>query len=168
DHTYVAQSGLQARDAAAPDLQAVFQADSDNFAMAEDQDELVVTLRWASEDGLQVEKSYVFRRDSYLIDLRQDVVNSTDEPWQGYQYVQLSRTKPTESKGFMFGARSYTGGVVHGPDFRYKKVSFDDMASSKPLQEDLQGGWLAMLEHYFVSAWVPPQDSTHRYYARAD
>jgi YidC/Oxa1 family membrane protein insertase len=165
---YVAQSGLEARDGAAPGLQAVFQAGSDHYEMAQGQNELVVSLHWTADSGVRVEKQYIFHRDSYLIDLKQQVVNPTDEPWQGYQYVQLRRTKPTESKGFMFGARSYTGGVVHGPDFRYKKISFDDMASAKPLERDLQGGWLAMLEHYFVSAWVPPQDGTYRYYARAN
>lgn len=164
---YVAQSGLEARDGPAPGLQARFQADAEQYSLAEGQDKLSVVLHWTADNGLRVEKTYTFHRDRYLIDLEQQVINPTDQPWQGFQYVQLRRTKPTESRGFMFGARSYTGGVVHGPDFRYKKISFDDMASSKPLQEDLQGGWLAMLEHYFVSAWIPPQAATYRYYSRA-
>lgn len=167
---YIAQSGLEAQDAAAPGVQAVFRAEQDSYQLPEGADQLTVTLNWVDESGIAVEKRYTFHRDSYVIDLEQRVHNHSVQPWQGFQYVQLRRTKPEEKRSFMFGAHSYTGGVVHGPDWRYKKISFDEMANrtlkGEP-QRDLQGGWLAMLQHYFVSAWVPPQDATYRYYARA-
>lgn len=170
DLVYIAQAGLEARDGPAPGLQALFRADAERYQLAAGEDQLTVTLHWTAESGITVEKRYVFHRNSYVIDLQQQVSNPTDQPWQGFQFVQLTRTKPVEKRSFLFGVQSYVGGVVHGPDWRYNKISFDDMASrslkGKP-QRDLQDGWLAMLQHYFVSAWVPPQDATYHYYAHA-
>lgn len=167
---YIAQSGLEAREGSAPGVQAQFQIEQDSYQLEAGQDQLTVTLRWADDSGVRVEKRYIFHRNSYVIDLEQEVHNAGAEPWQGFQYVQLRRTKPSERRSFLFGAQSYTGGVVHGPDWRYKKISFDDMASKSlkgEPQRDFEGGWLAMLQHYFVSAWVPPADQTYRYYARS-
>jgi YidC/Oxa1 family membrane protein insertase len=163
---YLAQSGLQAKDAPAPGLQAVFQSDAQRYELAPGQDQLVVPLRWTSENGVQVEKRYVFHRNRYVVDLQQQVVNGSNQPWQGYQFVQLRRTPPTESRSILFGAQSYTGGVVHGPETRYQKLDFDDLAESR-FQRDIKGGWLAMLQHYFVTAWIPPQDANYRYYSQA-
>lgn len=167
DLVYVAQTGLQAKDAPAPGPQALFQADATSYTLAEGQDQLTVTLRWAADDGIEVEKRYVFHRNRYLIDLQQQVINHSEQPWQGWQFVQLRRTAPAKSGGFLFAAQSYTGGVLHSPEQRYQKISFGDIAD-KPLQRDVQNGWLAMLQHYFVAAWVPPQDATFRYYTHAD
>lgn len=167
---YIAQSGLEAREGSAPGVQAQFQIEQDSYQLEAGQDQLTVTLHWADDSGVTVEKRYIFHRNSYVIDLEQEVHNAGAEPWQGFQYVQLRRTKPGERRSFLFGAQSYTGGVVHGPDWRYKKISFDDMASKSlkgEPQRDFEGGWLAMLQHYFVSAWVPPADQTYRYYARS-
>lgn len=167
DLVYVAQTGLLAKDAPAPGPQALFQADASSYSLADDQDQLTVTLRWTADDGIEVEKRYVFHRNRYLIDLQQQVTNHSEQPWQGWQFVQLRRTAPAKSGGLLFAAQSYTGGVLHSPEQRYQKISFGDIAD-KPLQRDIQNGWLAMLQHYFVAAWVPPREATFRYYTHAD
>lgn len=164
DRFYVAQSGLQAKNAPAPGLQARFVADAQSYSLADGQDQLIVTLRWQG-DGIDVEKRYVFHRGRYTVDLQQNVRNASGAPWQGYQFLQLRRTPPTEERSILLGARSYTGGILHGPETRYDKISFEDMAES-PTQRDMASGWLAMIEHYFVAAWVPPKDLTYRYYTQ--
>src|SRR5690606_8304034 len=118
DLVYVAQTGLLAKDAPAPGPQALFQADASSYSLADDQDQLTVTLRWTADDGIEVEKRYVFHRNRYLIDLQQQVTNHSEQPWQGWQFVQLRRTAPAKSGGLLFAAQSYTGGVLHSPEQR--------------------------------------------------
>jgi len=161
---FIAQAGLQAQGAPAPGLDAIFQAPAQEFVLADGQDELVVPLTWTSPEGVQVTKSYVFRRNDYLINLRQEVQNNGSAPWQGFQFVQLRRT-PVEDEGSIFFVHTYTGGVLHSDENRYEKLTFDDMASSR-LQRDIANGWLAMIQHYFLAAWIPPRDLTFRYYTQ--
>ncbi len=162
---FVAQSGLQAQGGApAPGIDAIYQTPQLEYTLADGQDELVVPLTWTSPEGIEVTKRFVFRRNDYLIDLQHQVRNGSDTPWQGFQYSQLRRS-PVSGASSMFVAHSYTGGVLHSPDDRYQKLSFDDMAESR-LQRDIANGWLAMIQHYFLAAWIPPSDVTYRYYTQ--
>ncbi|MBA1146647.1 membrane protein insertase YidC [Ectothiorhodospiraceae bacterium WFHF3C12] len=164
---FVAQSGLLGRDRPAPDHQAVYSAERTDYRLQEGDDEVVVALRWSSGDGLTVTKRYIFHRDSYEVDLEHRVANESGTPWQGYQYAQLRRTPPEEEGNILLiGARSYTGGVIYSPEEKYEKFGFDDMAETA-LNRDVRNGWVAMIQHYFLAAWIPPRDTTTRFYTRA-
>ncbi len=153
---YLAQTGLLAEgDAArAPTHHADFQAEKTEYTLADGQDELVVPLRWQGPDGITVEKRYVFRRGDFLVRLEYVVHNGSDQPWQARQYRQLRRG-PVSEGGNVFMAHSFTGAAYYTD--HYEKLAFDDFAD-EPLDLTVQGGWVAMIQHYFLSAWLPASD----------
>ena len=160
---FVAQSGLLADDGAAPDHHAEYRVGQAEFRLGEGQQELVVPLHWNDGNGLEVEKRYTFRRDSFLIDVEFVVTNSGSESRTLRQYRQLQRTPPTESRGMIY---TYTGAVVYDPEDKYQKVDFDDMVDD-PLSLETSRGWAAMIQHYFLAAWVPERDEINSYYSKA-
>lgn len=164
---FVAQAGLRPGSEtaveAAPDHHARFTAERAHFRMRDGADQLQVRLDWTSPEGIHVQKVYTFRRGDYVFDVDYVVDNGSEQPWQGHMYRQLQRTRPAEQGAF--GIYTYTGGVIYTPEKKYEKVDFDDMAES-PLNREAEGGWTAMIQHYFLSAWVPPQEETNHYYSR--
>ena len=164
DNLFVAQLGLVPRDGDRIGPDTEFQAEQDAYELGDDDDTLVVPLVWEGNNGIRVTRNYIFRRDSYLIDVEQEVENNTDDGWDGFQYTQL-RTGEIDD-GTSWFIYTYTGGVVHGEEERYDKISFSDMRSDD-LSRDLTDGYAAILQHYFVGAWVPPRSETHRYFTRS-
>lgn len=162
---FIAQSGLLSRDRPAPDHYAAYTAEQTEYRLAPGAAELRVPLRWEGPDGITVTKVYTFRAGSYLIDVEHIVENGSAEPWSGYQYRQFQRTRPTDQEGSWF-LYTYTGGVISSLDKRYEKISFDDM-DKQDLQREVQGGWAAMIQHYFLGAWVPDQDQTNVFYSKS-
>ncbi len=161
---FVAENGLVLDQGDAPDHRDRWRAERTEYRLSEGAGELVVPLTWTGADGLEVTKRYIFSRDSYVIDLQHEVVNGGDAARRLYQYSQLRRTE-TSSGNMLFGTYSYTGGVIHTPEDRYQKISFDDMREGD-LSRDVQDGWVAMMQHYFLAAWVPPEATTVRFYSR--
>ncbi len=160
---FVAQSGLLSRQPA-PDHHARFTAERMDYELAPGQDSLRVVLHWRDDSGIEATKTYTFHRDSYVIELEQRLRNPGGEPWQGHQYIQFQRSRPETGGGLT--ATAYVGGVIYSPEEKYEKISFDDMESS-PLNRQIKGGWLAMIQHYFLGAWIPPAEETGQYYSKA-
>ncbi len=161
---FIAQSGLVGDGVAAPDHQAQWQAEALNYTLESDAERLEVPLRWQSENGVTITRRYVFERDSYVVRVIHEVENTGNTDWRGYQYNQLRRTPDSEGPGFL-GAASYTGGVIYSPADKYEKISFSDMEKDD-LSRDIADGWLAMIQHYFLAAWVPTREQNLRYYTR--
>lgn len=163
---FIAQSGLVGDGINAPGPGAQWSAPAAEFILDANAEQLEVPLRWQNDDGLIVTRRYVFSRDSYLIDVRHEVENPLTETVRVYQYNQLRRSSDTESPGFL-GAASYTGGVIFSSEDKYDKISFSNMESGD-LSQDITDGWLAMIQHYFLTAWVPPREQMLRYYTRVN
>lgn len=166
---YVAQSGLQhqmvqGQDSRqlAPDHEADYTATQTDYLLAEGQNELVVPLTWQGSNGITVTKRFVFQRGSFLVRVEHEVNNQSAAPWSGTEYRQLKHGQVTESRS-MFGIYAYTGGAYYH-DGKYTKLPFNKMAET-PVNEAVTGGWVAMQEHYFLSAWIPPQDQESQYYS---
>jgi len=162
---FIAQSGLLSSQGLAPDHYAQFTAEQTEYQLQDGQDTLKVPLRWRDPSGLEVIKTYTFQRDSFVIELTHAVQNGTDEAWQGSQYRQFQRTPPPSKRSMLGGVYTYTGGVISTPEQRYEKISFSDMADEN-LDREVQGGWVAMIQHYFLGAWVPQQDNYNTFYSR--
>lgn len=162
----IAQSGLIASAGAAPNHYARFEPEQTEYYLQDGQDVLNVKLTWQGEGGVRVTKVYTFRRGSFVIDVQQQVENGGAEEWRGSPYWQLQRTPPPSSGGWAMGVYTYTGGVISTPDKTYEKISFSDMAKDS-LNRQVLGGWLAMIQHYFVAAWVPAQDQINTFYSKA-
>lgn len=127
-----------------------------------------MTLTATSSAGLKVNKIYTFKRGSYLIDVSHELVNSSADalPLQAYFHT-LRDDKPVEGNqnNFMMGVHVYTGPAVYTEEKKYQKVGFEDIAKNKAeFVHHANDGWLAMVQHYFVTAWIPQQGSPRDYY----
>jgi YidC/Oxa1 family membrane protein insertase len=160
---HVLQSGLRNRSNTAPTHHSVFQTPRSKYVLQDGEDRLIVPFLW-EQDGIKVIKTYEFRRGDYLIDVKHRVENNTSQEWQGSQYRQIQRTRPLSKSRILI---TYTGAVYYNEEVKYEKVDFDDMEDSQ-LKLNFQGGWIAMLQHYFLSAWIPPQDGTNLAYSIAN
>lgn len=168
---YVMQSGLlhdrlpDRGDTAgyAPTHHAVYAAEADTFRLADGEDVLRVPLLWRGPDGVTVEKVFVFRRGSYLVGLEHIVRNHSERAWVGRQYRQLRRRPPTDDGNSAF-IYTFTGAAYY--DGTYNKLEFDEIAAP-PLRQTVTGGWVAMLQHYFVAALVPDTEDLEYFYTRA-
>ncbi|MEQ1486297.1 membrane protein insertase YidC [Methyloglobulus sp.] len=166
---FIAQSGLIAGSgfAAAPDHHTVYANQASSYVLADGQDSLTVPLTWTDNNGLIITKAFIFKRGSYEITLNQNVKNNSGKDWSGRQYSQLLRVPFSENSGNMLtaGMRAYDGGVVYTDKEKYKKIAFDDMVDDN-LDVATQGGWAAMIQHYFASAWIPPAESENHFYTK--
>ncbi len=165
---YVANSSLfVAAGQSVKPLNFGFTTEQSAYVLQPNENELVVTLNGKSEDGVAVKKEFVFTKGSYLIDVNYKIVNQGDSEWKGYMNTQLLRTTPPEDKSSMFHVGSYTGASYSEPGkHRYQKVAFSDM-SKKNLEIHSKGGWIAMQQHYFLSAWIPDASANNQFYTRS-
>jgi YidC/Oxa1 family membrane protein insertase len=163
---YIAQSGLIGSDKGrAPTHEEIYQAEANSYKLNDAADDLVIPMVWQGVDGVKVTKTFTLRRGSYVIDVNHQVDNQSSQRLAVRDYGQLQRMEP-ESDGNGFTTYTYTGGVYYNPTDKYEKVDFDEMAK-KSLSVDSDTGWLAMIEHYFLSAWVPPKEQVDHYYTNA-
>lgn len=165
DRFYVAQSGLlAAKPARAPDHYARYEAGHERYQLEDGEEQLVVPLVWRDGSGITVTKTFTLKRNSYAIEIAHRVDNGSAQSWQGRQYRQLQRNFHEENKKRV--ASTYTGAAIYSPEHKYEKVKFDEIVE-KPLERSFEGGWAAMIEHYFLSAWVPPPSVVNTYYTQA-
>jgi YidC/Oxa1 family membrane protein insertase len=162
DRLHVAQAGLQAGDRDAPTHHAQWSAEATEYSLG-DADELRVPLTWNSA-GLEVTKTFVLYRDEYTVDVEYEVENTADEAWDGRHYRQMQRVARADDQGSWF-IRSYTGAAYYSPEDKYTRVSFDDIADS-PLDRRVENGWIAMVDHYFLAAWIPSTGERYNFYTR--
>lgn len=159
DEIYLIQSGLRSKDAASPNHHDIYNSAQDHFELKEGEDELIVPLQW-QKDGVLVTKSYIFKRNNYLVQVNHDVKNQTDLAWVGSQYRQITRSKPLETSKLLY---TFTGGVYYNEDVKYEKVKFEDM-EDKNLRVQSNGGWIAMIQHYFLSTWIAGENENNLIY----
>ena len=157
---FVAQGGFRSNQPA-PDHHAPYEAEASEYALREGEDQLEVTLRWRSPEGLEVSKVFTFRRGTFLVHLRYEIKNEGTEPWSGRMYAQLQRNTATESGGMIY---TYTGVAVSSPEKRYEKIDYDDLVEL-PIDRDIAGGWAAILQHYFLAALIPDPKTPYHYYS---
>lgn len=134
-----------------------------SFTLADGADSLSVPFVWTGANGISIRRTYTFTRGSYAVQVSDEVRNDGTAPWQGYVYRRLDRKAATMKRGmtnpdsFSFnGATWYNGS--------YERRAFDeDYLDDGNLNEVVQGGWLAMLQHHFFSAWIPQGDQSALY-----
>ena len=159
----IAQSGLLSSSGPSFDHRVVYTADKTQYDMSPGSDSLAVTLTYTDPSGIVLHKTYTFHRNRYIIDMNQSIDNASAKVWTGRFYQQFQSTEVSSSSTFI---HTYTGGVVSTPKRRYEKVTFSDMKTWKPEDTFTQGGWVAMIQHYFLGAWIPPQDQSDNFYSQ--
>ena len=161
---FVAQSGLLSR-TSAPNHTSTYQADNLQYTLGESAEEIRVPLTWTDGEGIQVTKTLIFKRGKYDIAVRHTVSNKSSQTWSGSRYDQLQRSiiADRDDGGFTNPGRySFFGIGFYSPDEKFEKVDFEDVAS-EPYERSVSDGWLSMVQHYFFSAWIPPETQINTY-----
>ncbi|MEJ2181623.1 MAG: membrane protein insertase YidC [Gammaproteobacteria bacterium] len=162
----IAQSGLVASKGLSADHHVIFKSDQTEYKLDTGNDKIQVKLSWQGENGLAINKIYTFHRNSYVIDMDVEINNGTSDEWTGRFYRQLQRSEVTSEEQSRF-IYTFTGGVVSNELNKYEKVDLDEMATWKAEQSYIRGGWVAMIQHYFLGAWIPVQDQYNYFYTKA-
>ena len=165
--TYTAQSGLVGRDGIDSAGRAMFSAPTHSFVLQAGRDELAVDIHHRAGDIL-VSKRFSLRRGDYLVEVKYRVENNSDKRWQANLFGQIKRDSspdPSQELASGMGMVPFLGVALTLPDERFSKFDFEDM-DKNPFKEKIQGGWIAMIQHYFLSAWIPQAEQTHNYSTR--
>ena len=163
---YIAKSGLIGPSGTNANwATAVFYSEKLRYDLTEDV--LVVDLFFRDPDGISLTKRFSFSRGSHLIDVRYFVKNDTSALWRAAFYAQINRDNSPDpsADGAGFGMQSFLGAATTTTEEPYKKIPFNKI-QKEPLREKQQGGWIAVLQHYFVSAWIPNQEGSYTYYSK--
>ncbi|MFU8877994.1 MAG: membrane protein insertase YidC [Wenzhouxiangellaceae bacterium] len=165
---HMAQSGLVDSARRAPNHTSRFAYDRQFHELSPGRDILEVPLTWSDGDGLEVIVTWVFRRDDYVIEHRVEVINNGEQTWEGSRYLRLQRTASGGGNGMVFTNPeriSYNGAAVYSPEDKFQKLKFSDFPD-KRFQSTITGGWAGMVQHHFLSAWIPPGDQPQQYTTR--
>ena len=159
----VVQSGLISRGGVADAThKTVFTANQTSFELG-GADEVVVPLSWTNESGITFTKTYRFTRGSYIIGLEQTVTNNSDAAWQGTEYVQIDRRLAYwERSMFDVDSYSFNGPVAYDGD-KAEKLDRDDLLDDGPYTYSTSSGWIAAIQHHFVTAVVPERGTEQQY-----
>jgi YidC/Oxa1 family membrane protein insertase len=158
---YVLESGLIGRDG--PDSRKngtapVYQTRATSYELAEGEKQLAVDLTFTTDKGVRIIKRYQFERNSYEIGVKYLVENASDENWQANFTGKIVRDQsPDPTSQASMGIQAFLGLVISSPEDPYQKFEFDDLRENQ-LNRSITNGWLAFLQHYFISAWVPERD----------
>jgi len=160
---YVAQSGLIGRHGpdASREGRPVYAIDQLEWNMTDNA--LTVPMTTVTEDGLKITKTFYFERGKHSIDVNFEVENSSPNSLEVQPFYQLKQQIAGEEASMMMP--TYRGAVFSTNDEAYEKYDFDDMLDAN-LNKATVGGYVGMIQHYFVSAWVPAQDKQNAIYSR--
>ena len=157
---YQAQSGLIGANGPDSVARPTYTASSNNFTLQDGQDEVSAVLSF-EQNGVTYTKTYTLKRDSYVVDVKYDVVNSTDQALSMAFYGQLKQTVDASmqsNSGLFMVAGAYRGSAYSSAETRYEKHTFEDLVDLAKEKASLNvpttGGWVSMIQHYFVSAWI--------------
>lgn len=160
---FLAQSGLVSDKTNAPNHVTAYQVAQKQYALGS-AEQLEVPLTWEN-NGLRVTKVFIFTRGSYTVEVQHRVENLSGNAIQLGQYAQFQRTPKLNGGGSGLTnpeAYSYFGAAVYDPNEKFIKLAFDDFRD-EPYDASIQGGWLAMVQHYFLAAWIPPAEDARQY-----
>ncbi|WP_413529939.1 membrane protein insertase YidC [Rahnella inusitata] len=165
---YQAQSGLTGKNG--PDNPAngerpLFQASSDSFTLAEGQSELRIPMTYTAQNGAVYTKTFVIKRGSYAVNVEYNINNTSPAPLELTMFGQLKQTtdlpKHRDTGSNNFALHTFRGAAYSSSDDKYQKYAFD---KSEALNVTTQGGWVAMLQQYFATAWIPSAKDTNTFF----
>ena len=156
--TYVAQTGLLGTDL--PTHKSLFTSAATHYQMQEGQDALEVRLSSIS-NGVAVDKVYTFHRNKYAIDVNYEIKNGSPSAITPIVYYQIVHDNESNQGSALMP--TFTGGSYYTDSVKFKKLSFKEMAKA-PLSVSSNDGWVGLLQHYFVSAWIPKDGLAREFY----
>lgn len=156
--TYIAQTGLIGTNL--PSHNAVFTSGATSYQMQEGKDALEVRLSWVG-NGVTVDKIYTFHRNKYAIDVNYEIKNGSDVAVTPDVYYQIVHDNESNQGSKLMP--TFTGGSYYTEATKFKKLKFSDMDKA-PLDIKSNDGWVGLLQHYFVSAWIPKDGLARKFY----
>ena len=170
---HIAQAGLVDAARRAPNHTTAYDYDRQFYQLSGSADTVEVPLTWRDEEGLEVIQTWVFRRGSYAIEHRFEIRNQGETTWEGSRYLRLQRASGTSSNGMAFTNPeriSFNGAAVYSPEEKFQKFKFNDFGTEQYRNmitgDMITGGWAGMVQHYFLSAWIPGADQPAKYTTR--
>jgi len=164
EHHYAAQTGLVGP--GLPTHKSVFSAAAREYVLADGQQKLEVRLEAPGPEGVKTVKTLVFHRASYVIDVTHEIINGSAAPLAAHAYFQLVRDGKAPP-GDSAMVNTYTGAAIYTEQEKFHKLAFGDLDKGKAtVAKATDNGWIAMLQHYFVSAWLPADKVQREYYAK--
>jgi YidC/Oxa1 family membrane protein insertase len=166
--TYQAQTGLIGGSAADPfpnHRATRFELVPGPLSMPADKDALSVRFEAAS-GGVKLAKIFTFHRGRYDVEVRHEVTNAGADTVTPSLYLQLIRDggKPSDESTFV---RTYTGPAFYSDAEKYRKISFEDIQKKKATDlKPADDGWVAIVQHYFLAAWVPGKGASREFFSR--
>ena len=161
--TYIAQSGIVGANATDKSslVRPQYSVASNEFNLVDGEDVLVVDLA-LEQTGVSLIKRYTFTRGSYLIKMEYIVDNYGDQLWRGALYGQIKRNDFDVEAEVGFGMQPYLGAAITTPKKNYDKIKFSEIEDENRKITN-KGGWVAMVQHYFISAWIPDENDENTY-----
>ncbi len=162
--TYIARSGLAGLNGTdSKKGRPTFLSARQSYSMG-DNETLNVDLTY-QQDAVSITKRYEFTRGSYLVGLKYIVNNSGSTPWQASLVGSIKRDSHNPVIAPGLGVKPFLGAATTTLEDNYDKYDFDDI-EEKTVKHTLEGGWVAMIQHYFMSAWIPQSDQQNTYTLR--
>ena len=166
---YVVESGLFGKngfDSSKNGPLPTYSTSKTDYVLTEQEDELTVDLNYLDDSGVEVIKRYTFKRDEYLIKVSYVINNQSEQKWEANFSGKIVRDQSVDpSSQTSMGMQSFLGMALSSPEKPYEKYDFSDLKES-PINQTIQGGWVAFIQHYFLSAWIPSSDQQHTYQSR--
>lgn len=164
---YVAQSGLIGRDGIdSSGSRPIYSSDASHYELADNSDTLYVDLNY-QQGEVAITKRFTFTRGDHTLGVEYIINNQSADSWSGAMYGQVKRDDHQPAKtGAGLGFQPFLGAAFTTSEENYKKFDFKELAEKKR-ETEISGGWVAMVQHYFVSAWIPPQESINTYTLQA-
>ena len=168
---FIAQSGLIGANGADanPEGRPVYRSLKTNYQLTANEKTLEVPLYFTDKNGVEIQKIFTFTKGKYDIALRYNIINHSQTPWQGLMFAQLKRdgsVDPSASNQSL-GMVTFLGGAWGAGEKTYNKVEFADFTEDA-VKETAKGGWTAIVQHYFVAAWIPDAKTTNHLTSRAN
>jgi len=163
---YIAQSGLLS--SVGPDTpagQALYLSEKSEYTLLPGQDSLQIKLFWQNKQGLKVTKIFTLHRNNYAIEISYLIQNLSHDVWEGSPYEQLMRKNTPASSQGVINLATFYGAAISSPSKPFEKISFKKMQAEN-LNQTITGGWAAMIQHYFISAWIPNKNITSQYFSK--
>lgn len=164
--TYIAQSGLIGSNGLDQIISGrpIYQTNKTQYTLSENQQELMVNLTYQDKNALSVTKRFTFSRNGYSVKVDYIINNNSAQNATVQLYGQLKQTIDIPKKSGMMPTSAYRGAAYASDEDRYNKFKFGDFEDEK-LNITTKGGWVAMIEHYFVSSWVPKDSGNNQLYS---
>lgn len=168
NNLYVVQGGLTKSNTVTDNQHlAQYNASQTSFVLKPGDTKLVVTLS-GTQDGMSIEKTYIFYPKNYAVDVTYDIKNNSGKSWTGNYYMQIVHDVDVQTtpEGLLTrGLHSFDGVAIYTPENKYEQFKASKL-QEEPLNNNASGGWIATPQHYFLSAWVPDKEGTYHFYSQ--